>query len=52
MALSNPFAANRSNVCVGTGPPNVLVAPKPTSSVRMSRIFGAPFGAVTPLGSP
>src|SRR5262245_65281284 len=35
---------------VGIGPPNVLVAPKPVSSDIMSRIFGAPFGAVTPVG--
>src|ERR1700722_19012432 len=34
-------------VGVGTGPPNVLLAPKPTSSVRMRRTFGAPLGALT-----
>ncbi len=33
-------------VDVGTGPPKVLIAPKPTSSVRISRIFGAPLGAL------
>jgi hypothetical protein len=27
------------------GPPKVLAAPKPTSSVRISRILGAPAGA-------
>src|SRR5450755_3186419 len=37
-------------VGVGTGPPNVLLAPKPTSSVRISRIFGAPLGALTSCG--
>src|ERR1700733_9852976 len=37
-------------VGVGTGPPNVLLAPKPTSSVRMRRIFGAPLGALTSCG--
>src|SRR5215469_6334889 len=28
-------------------PPNVLGAPKPTSSVRMSRMLGAPLGGTT-----
>src|SRR4051812_12083882 len=37
-------------VGVGTGPPNVDDAPKPTSSVRMSRTLGAPLGAVTSAG--
>src|ERR1700693_5766408 len=37
-------------VGVGTGPPNVLLAPKPTSSVMMSRTFGAPLGALTSCG--
>src|ERR1700693_5945382 len=37
-------------VGVGTGPPNVLLAPNPTSSVRMSRMFGAPLGALTSCG--
>ena len=35
---------------VGTGPPNVDDAPKPTSSVRMSRTFGAPLGAFVSCG--
>src|SRR5215468_6225891 len=35
---------------VSMGPPNVLLAPNPTSSVRISRIFGAPAGASTPFG--
>src|SRR3970282_750187 len=37
-------------VAVGIGPPKVLDAPKPTSYVRMSRMFGAPFGAWTSFG--
>jgi len=28
-------------------PPNVLGAAKPTSSVMISRMFGAPFGGTT-----
>src|SRR5260370_36847688 len=32
---------------VGTTPPNVLGAPKPTSSVMMSSTLGAPFGGTT-----
>src|SRR6516225_626423 len=32
------------------GPPKTLVAPNPTSSVRISRIFGAPAGAPRPFG--
>src|SRR5215469_13229433 len=35
---------------VWIGPPKVLLAPKPTSSVRISRTLGAPAGASTPLG--
>src|SRR5262249_35982598 len=35
---------------VSIGPPNVLVAPKPTSSVRIKRTLGAPAGASTPFG--
>jgi hypothetical protein len=34
----------RSSVGVGMTPPNVLGAAKPTSSVMISRMFGAPFG--------
>src|ERR1700690_3765711 len=37
----------RSRVGVGIVPPKVLGAPKPTSSVMMSRMFGAPFGGIT-----
>ena len=39
-----PFAASASSVGVGIGPPNALEAPKPTSSVRMSKMLGAPAG--------
>src|SRR5262249_46238238 len=46
----NPMFANRSRVGVGIGPPKVLAAPKPVSSVMMRRTFGAPFGAVTAFG--
>src|SRR4029434_8520482 len=37
----------RSIVGVGITPPNVLGAPKPWSSVMMSKTFGAPFGGTT-----
>src|SRR5882757_7338602 len=37
----------RSSAGVGTTPPNVLGAPKPTSSVIMSNTLGAPFGGTT-----
>jgi hypothetical protein len=39
-----PPAANRSAVGVSTGPPNALEAPKPTSSSKTTRTFGAPSG--------
>src|SRR6266478_7545136 len=45
-----PRAATRSKVGVGIGPPNVPDAPKPVSSVKISRMFGAPSDAVTALG--
>ena len=45
-----PLAARASSVGVGIGPPNELEAPKPTSSVKMTRIFGAPSGAFTGWG--
>ena len=45
-----PALAIRSMVGVGIGPPKVLLAPKPTSSVRMMRMFGAPFGRRHRLG--
>src|SRR5215470_1326858 len=35
---------------VSMGPPNVLLAPNPTSSVKIRRTFGAPCGASTPFG--
>ena len=40
----SPFFAMRSRAGVGTTPPNVPGAPKPTSSVMMSSTLGAPFG--------
>ena len=39
-----PLFASFSKVGVGIGPPNVDDAPKPTSSVMMSRTFGRPGG--------
>src|ERR1035438_3440278 len=44
------MAATRSSVAVGITPPKVLGAPKPTSSVMMSRILGAPLGGTTRAG--
>jgi hypothetical protein len=44
------MAAIRSAVGVGIGPPKVLVAPKPTSSVRMRSTLGAPSGAAGSAG--
>src|SRR5688572_6167183 len=40
----NPPSASRSAVGIRQGPPKVLDAPKPTSSSRMTRTFGAPSG--------
>ena len=40
----------RSSAGVGMTPPKVLGAAKPTSSVMMSRTFGAPFGGTTRAG--
>ena len=37
----------RSMDGVGITPPKVLGAPKPTSSVIMSKMLGAPFGGTT-----
>src|SRR4030095_9168712 len=37
----------RSSAGVGTTPPNVPGAPKPTSSVMISSTLGAPFGGTT-----
>src|SRR5262245_32555540 len=44
------LSASRSKLGVCIGPPKVLLAPNPTSSVRISRTFGAPLGASTPFG--
>src|SRR6202035_3179792 len=46
----SPFAAIRSKVGVGMTPPQVEGALKPTSSVMMKRMFGAPFGGTTRAG--
>ena len=40
----SPVDASRSAVGVRHGPPNVLEAPKPTSSSRMISTFSAPSG--------
>jgi hypothetical protein len=45
-----PLAAMRSSVGVGMMPPNVEGAPKPTSSVMINRMFGAPLGGTTRAG--
>src|SRR5579872_4975502 len=42
-----PAFAMRSSAGVGMTPPNVLGAPKPTSSVMIKRTFGACFGGTT-----
>src|SRR4029078_1409654 len=39
-----PSAARRSAVGVKMGPPNADEAPKPVSSMRTTRTFGAPAG--------
>src|SRR5262249_6141163 len=44
-------AARRSIVGDGTPPPKVLNWPKPTSSSRIRRMFGAPCGACTGWGN-
>src|SRR6516225_8172376 len=46
----SPLSASRWKLGVGIGPPKVLLAPNPTSSVRISRTLGAPAGASTPFG--
>src|SRR5271157_3687459 len=43
----SPALATRSSAGVGMTPPNVLGAPKPTSSVMMSSTLGAPLGGTT-----
>src|SRR5215207_7564815 len=39
-----PVFASRSKLGVAHGPPNALLAPKPTSSIRITTTFGAPSG--------
>src|SRR6516225_6077884 len=46
----NPVSATRWKFGVWIGPPKVLLAPKPTSSVKINRTLGAPAGASTPFG--
>src|SRR5215471_3534289 len=41
-----PFLASLSRLGVGTCPPKVPHCPKPQSSMRMRRTFGAPSGAL------
>jgi len=41
-----PFAASFSKVGVWHGPPKTLAEPKPASSMRTSRTFGAPAGGL------
>jgi len=41
-----PPLAKRSKLGVSMGPPNALLAPNPTSSMRMTRTFGAPSGGL------
>src|SRR5215467_6387084 len=44
------MAAMRSSAGVGIVPPKVLGAPKPTSSVIINRMLGAPFGGTILAG--
>src|SRR6516225_12204527 len=46
----SPLSASRWKFGVWIGPPKVLVAPKPTSSVSINRTLGAPAGASTLFG--
>src|SRR5690349_16384283 len=43
----SPILAMRSRLGVGITPPKVLAAPKPVSSVMISKTFGAPGGGAT-----
>ena len=45
MLYRRPALASLSKLGVGIGPPKVDAAENPTSSVRMSKTFGAPLGA-------
>src|SRR5215470_20379164 len=47
LVYRSPLAAMRSSVGVGTTPPKVDGAPKPTSSVMIKRMLGAPCGGTT-----
>src|SRR6516225_6299559 len=46
----SPLSARRWKLGVWIGPPKVLLAPKPTSSVKIMRMFGEPAGASYILG--
>ena len=46
----SPTLASRSSAGVGITPPKVLAAPKPVSSVMISRMLGAPLGGTTRAG--
>ena len=46
----SPLAASRSSVGVGITPPKVDGAPKPTSSVMINRMLGAPLGGTIRAG--
>src|SRR6516165_5400647 len=50
MLYRSPLSASRWKLGVWIGPPKVLVAPKPTSSVRINKILGAPAEASIILG--
>src|SRR5262252_5025383 len=50
MLYRSPRSAIRWKFGVSIGPPKGLVAPNPTSSVRISKTFGAPFGGATAEG--
>src|SRR5208283_5306388 len=50
LVYRSPAFAIRSKAGVGITPPNVEGAAKPTSSVMISRIFGALFGGTTRMG--
>src|SRR5579862_7226234 len=47
LVYRRPARAMRSSAGVGMTPPKVEGAPKPTSSVMISRMLGAPLGGAT-----
>src|SRR5262245_37718978 len=50
LVYRRPLAAIRSSAGVGITPPNVLLTPKPVSSVMISSTLGAPLGGTTRAG--